>query len=94
MIGENEFFTKVMETYSEIINDPEKMELLQSNSIRELTEIFAKTGDYEFFQRAMPTILSLFNDKCEDPFDTYSRNLEKLNENEKCILNGILKENV
>ena len=94
MLSESEFFTKIMEKYSEIINDPEKIELLQSNSIRELMEIFTKTGNYEFFQKAMPIVLSLFNDKCEDPFDTYSRKLEKLNENEKDILNDILKENL
>ncbi len=93
MTCKNDFFTKVMETYTEIINNPEKMELLQSNSIRELTEIFIKTGDYEFYQKAMPIVLSLFNDQCEDPFDVYSRNIEKLNESEKCILTEILKEN-
>ncbi len=94
MLSENEFFTKVIEKYSEIKNDPIKIELLQSNSIRELMEIYTATGNYEFFQKAMPIVLSLFNDKCEDPFDAYSKKRDRLNDNEIDILNDLLKENI
>lgn len=90
MINETEFFTKIIEKYSDVNHDPVKTELLKSNAIRELMEIHSKKGKKEFIQDAMPILLSLFKDDCVDPFDVCSKDAERLSQKEKKTLNKIL----
>ncbi|MFO7796835.1 MAG: hypothetical protein ACQERB_15295 [Promethearchaeati archaeon] len=92
MISETEFFTKIIEKYSDINQDPIKIELLKSNAIRELMEVHSNKGKQDFIQNAMPIILSLFREECVDPFDACSKDIEKLSSNEKQKVTKILKE--
>lgn len=92
MISQTEFFTKIIEKYSDINHDPVKTELLKSNAIRELMEIHSNNGKHSFIQNAMPILLSLFKEECVDPFDACSKDVEKLNSEEKEKLRTILKQ--
>jgi hypothetical protein len=93
MMSETEFFTKVIEKYSDINHDPIKTELLKNNAIRELMELHSNNGKHGFIQIAMPIILSLFQDECFDPFEaSCSKDSEQLSHEERKILKEILKQ--
>ncbi|MEJ2279048.1 MAG: hypothetical protein P8Y70_15075 [Candidatus Lokiarchaeota archaeon] len=90
--NESEFYTNLIEEFSCVKDDSLKLELLKSNKIREITEIFYKTKDNKFFQEAMQIILSLFDDDCTLPMASTSKDFEDLSQEKQSQLTSILKK--
>ncbi|TFF88495.1 MAG: hypothetical protein EU548_08780 [Promethearchaeota archaeon] len=88
---ESDFYTTLIEEYNCVRNDSEKLVLLKSNKIREITEIFSKNHDTGFFQEAMQILLSLFNDNCV-LFESTSKDFEELSKEKKDYVTYLLSQ--
>ena len=89
---ETDFYSRILEKYSEIKDDLTKIELWKYHSIIELTELSAKSTSKDLIQNGLIIIMALFNNYLLNPYEADSKDNKDLLETERKILSSILIE--